>query len=509
VSDTAWNIDGTSIVLVNKSSKHCDQMLHTLDILIEWRKRGTAPTQIDYVVTTLRIHRAHTLIEHSSRMLLEGKESEQLEAATTIRRLLDGTKKDPSVDILIRRKGTVERLIQLLRTSVNARIQFECAWILINIANGTTEQVGIIVDAGAISVLAKNIQSIDADVKETCVWALGNIAGDSTPHCDRVLDSNVMSPVLQLLCSQDASVILLRCCTMLLSNVCKFQTSSLHRAPTIIADALPVLSRLLRDEQDAEILINVCWALLYIAHNKYTQAIIDSGAVPRLVQLMTHPSNAAIHAQQSVLHVSVVNAAHTQALIDAGVLPSLRMLITEPTQSIRICACQIISNITAENETQTDAVIHADVVPALITILTNDAFDVKKKAAWAIVNITCHQSIRQIRYLVEQQQVLPRLCSMLTCSESDVILRVMRGIDNILCVSDADANLRDSYAALVEQHGGAQLRAMHTQLTLVQSIRDFACYILTTYLTRPYIAATTAAAAAAAAVAEDDDSEMK
>lgn len=56
-------------------------------------------------------------------------------------------------------------------------IQVEAAWILTNVAAGTSEQTMTVIDSNAHLTLLKLIDSPNLEVSEIAVWALSNIAG--------------------------------------------------------------------------------------------------------------------------------------------------------------------------------------------------------------------------------------------------------------------------------------------------------------------------------------------
>ena len=142
--------------------------------------------------------------------------------------------------------GVVPILITFLSTNVSPKFQFEAAWAVTNITSGTSQQVVVVVQAGAIPPLVHLLSSPNDDVREQAVWALGNIAGDSTDHRNKVLQAKAMDPLLvQLNCNTKLSV--LRVGTWMLSNLCRGKPQPLF---SLVSPSLTTLGKLLLQKDD-------------------------------------------------------------------------------------------------------------------------------------------------------------------------------------------------------------------------------------------------------------------
>ncbi|XP_038875705.1 importin subunit alpha-1-like [Benincasa hispida] len=421
------------------------------------RREGLQAQQFPSAVHTSTVEKKLESLPSMVAGVWSDNSSLQLEATTQFRKLLSIERSPPIEEVI--QSGVVPRFVEFLVREDFPQLQFEAAWALTNIASGTSEHTKVVIDHGAVPIFVKLLASPSDDVREQAVWALGNVAGDSPTCRDLVLHHGALIPLLSQL-NEHAKLSMLRNATWTLSNFCRGKPQPPFDQ---VKPALPALERLVHSN-DEEVLTDACWALSYLSDgtNDKIQAVIEAGVCGRLVQLLLHPSpSVLIPALRTVGNIVTGDDIQTQCIINDGALPCLLSLLTHNhKKSIKKEACWTISNITAGNKEQIQAVIEAGLIPPLVNLLQNAEFDIKKEAAWAISNATSGGTHEQIKYLVSQGCIKP-LCDLLVCPDPRIVTVCLEGLENILKVGEAEKNLGTNgdvnlYAQMIDDAEGLE-----------------------------------------------------
>lgn len=179
--------------------------------------------------------------------------AEQLAGVTAIRRLISKENQPPVLPVI--NAGIVPRLIEFV-TSTDAKLAFEAAWAVTNIAS--TEHTGAII--AAVPSLVQGMMSADGALREQCIWCIGNIAGDSPKFRDVVFGAAGAVQALLLNAQHPETPGLLANVAWTLSNLCRGKPAP---AVASVAPLVPALVYLVGLSEPA-VLADALWGLSYL-----------------------------------------------------------------------------------------------------------------------------------------------------------------------------------------------------------------------------------------------------
>ncbi|KIO18318.1 hypothetical protein M407DRAFT_32026 [Tulasnella calospora MUT 4182] len=324
-------------------------------------------------------------------------EDPQIQKASVIqiRRILGNSPSEAAQPVID--TGLVPAIVSLL-DSEDTRLQCEAAWIVTNIASGTTQQTEQVIDAGAIPRLIILSASPHADVADHAVWALGNVLGDCARIRDRVEEEGGIAALIKLVDRREPSFEKVQK-TAMWALFCYLNPLPSRKLPiTRIKHVLLCMARYIQEtpvnkanmesiEYAVQSLDRIC------GHDLQRTDFIATGVVPRLVKLLADSSSSTT-LQKQVLKclVYVVSGSDddTDVAVDAGLLPGL--LVPLETKNPDLCrlALRTASNVAAGSLSQVYALLDSGLLKPVVCILMDDQESTRcrREACWTISTLT-------------------------------------------------------------------------------------------------------------------------
>jgi len=410
-------------------------------------------------------------INQAADIIRNGDEEARNAATESIRRVLS-LEMGPPIDDVIN-AGLIPLLMEMLRSPVNNKLQFEAAWCITNIASGTHAQTKVVIDSGAIPIFCELLRSESREIREQAVWAIGNLSGDNVDARDEILRFNALHEIKRFITSESGfnrdpprSDFLVNC-TWTISNL--LRGKPVPRSE-IISEAIPILHKLIYSP-NPDVQADACWAVSYITDGGSPpnappdrmvggriNDVLFLGFGYRLVELLVSPyANVQIPALRSVGNIVTGSDEQTQTLVLCGVCPNLKLLLQHRNNTVQKEAVWAVSNITAGNRSQIQEVIQTGLIPLLIDRLQNGESEVRKEAAWALSNAVSGGNREQVKSIVDHSVLRP-LCDALMEPDEKNAAVILDAISSILKHGLAEQrthHLKENpYEVLLEQAGG-------------------------------------------------------
>ncbi|KIO17002.1 glycoside hydrolase family 30 protein [Tulasnella calospora MUT 4182] len=297
-----------------------------------------------------------------------------------IRKILGGPPPSNCIQPVID-TGLVPAIVSLL-DSEDTSLQYEAAWIVTNIAAGTTQQTEHVIDAGAIPRLIILSASPNADVADLAVWALKKHV---LPSLARYIQE---TPV------NEANMESIEAAVQALDRMCKHH---LQGADFIATGVVPRLVKLLADSSSSIALqrgVLKCLGYLVTGSDADTDVAVDAGLLPGLLlALEIKDGDLCRLALWNASNVAAKGHSQVCALLDSGLLkPVVRVLMDDQESTIsRRHACWTISNLADEvsgDAKVAQAFIEGRCVEALSAALLIPDLKAKERAVIGITRLS-------------------------------------------------------------------------------------------------------------------------
>ena len=375
------------------------------------------------------------------------------EASIAIRKILS-VDRTPPIDQVLKVPGILDRMRELLTDFRHPNTQLEVCWALTNIASGTREQTSAVVDSGVVPFIVKLLESDNEDLQEQAVWAIANIAGDRVEYRDGCIAAGTLGALCMIIEKSmvtPSKLQLLRLSVWGLSNM--FRGEGVGK--NLIAPTLPILSKVVVQSNDTEVLADAAWALSYLTVDD--AAVIDVIPLSRLMTLLAHPSSAVhVPTLRVVGNLLSGDSAVAQKIMAENVLFHLKNLLGSHKKSIRKESLWAISNICADSQGNLQRVINSTgLMQMVMEVARTGSMDIRVEAIWSVCNACMIGSRSQLEQLENEFEIIQCLCIFLESARDTKSLKtVLDSIFKLLCSVESSEDLLQSFTDTIEECGG-------------------------------------------------------
>lgn len=420
------------------------------------RRRNITELDTDWVKVN-ELYKAHYDLSDLQELVTSANSSSderKLFAAQGLRKMLSLVEGPPIQQVID--TGVMTKILEGLQRFDFSQLQYESAWVLTNIASGTSMHTQTIIEKGCVPLLISLLNSTNETVRDQAAWALGNIAGDAA-HCrDLILQHGGLDLLMN--CFETATrPSTIKNSSWAVSNLCRGKPAPKY---DLVKKSIVTLVKVIKTSHDTELLADCCWAISHLSDGakEKIQHVIESGAVQRLIELANHDfPSVQLPALRACGNIATGTNEQTQFVIDSGILSVAGSLLISPRPNIKKEAVWIVSNISAGTIEQLQMLVEAEVYPRISQILVDSEYDIKKEALWAVCNFVAAARPEQVFYVVSSGCLLA-LCSCLNCEDSSFLVVALEGLRHILKNGQEHYVVNDSnlFADQVNECGGLE-----------------------------------------------------
>lgn len=348
-------------------------------------------------------------------------------------------------------------LLNHLNNSNYPQLNLEACWCIANICAGSRSSIESLVSKGLFEILPKILASPHEKIFEQGAWAVGNISVEDFRFKEMLLNYNLVEPLTLKIMKTDNQEVL----TYTIWALNNLISGSQKESQTIITKrryALPALIKILKSQDDYELLGGTLSSLLDIMEESTVTYLIRENMVKRLLELSKiKQKSIAFPALQIITFITHGEENQTQHFIDCNGIGVLFDIISSPSVDVaclRECLWAI-SNITAGSLDQMKYVFSRNEwTGALFNYAVHSNEKVKREGYWAICNSTKQLDTGHINMLIDKGLLTLISNNLDTSLDEDLLVTSIETLSCILkCGVSMDPRGVNKYQAHLETAG--------------------------------------------------------
>jgi len=271
-------------------------------------------------------------------------------------------------------------------------------------------------EQGAIQLFIQFLKKSDKPkLQSEAAWCCSAIAGGSSTDTKAVVDAGII-PLLSQLLHQSKDENVLQNTLDAISNIACDCVA--YRDMCLNENILQQVIKIIESNPDTLILRSAASAISSLCGGNHQPLQVSKAALPVISKLLNHSDDDAVEsACWAASYLSQGDNTRIQAILDHNMVDQLVALLQHQKSRIQSPALKTVGNIVTGDDKQTQAVVDAGALPILKNLLKHKQF--RQEAAWTISNITAGNAV-QVKAVIDSDIVPPLIHILRSNCEWDV-----------------------------------------------------------------------------------------
>jgi len=333
-------------------------------------------------------------------------------------------------------------IVQKLGTSTNDDLNYEIAWILTNIAAGTSEQtLAVYRSHGLQQLLAKITTPISLRLVDQILWAVANIIGDGPSMRQAALDLGVIKIIQTIVFNPEVrEPAIAHNISWMISNILRY---SKERIPDdVLKTVFQILQEMLKNfPDDKSVIFDIIWSFQYsLAYPGGNELIIQHG-FHRFIIKHVQSSERKIHKTALKTITSMTNSPDEiiQCLLDCDLIDILADYFLKMPEDQKSEVLLALSNIALCTEAQRRLLTKHHIFSHILNNLPTFSEKIQSEASFIFAHLLQSRNVEFIKELfIEFPMLLEQFLHSIKERHSDpnLITRNLDALANLLDMAE-------------------------------------------------------------------------
>lgn len=161
--------------------------------------------------------------------------------------------------------------------------------------------------------------------------------------------------------------------------------------------------------------------LLSVEKSPPIEEVINAGAVPRLIQLLSHPvKEIQFESAWALTNIASGTSEQTKLVAKSGAVPAFIKLLQSPDNDVKDQAVWALGNIAGDGTECRNYLLECNIIPSLLSVFTDNApFSLLRNATWTLSNLCRGKPAPNFEFVCSS---IPYVMNLLGSTDQDIIV---------------------------------------------------------------------------------------